>query len=169
MVIVASTFPSIIESKKRSEKQYYARLQKLFDLMVVISVGLALLATFLSTSIVILLFGEVYRDAGIILSIHIWAAVFVFLGVASSKWYLIENLQRTMLIYGIFGALLNIFLNFILITRFSFYGAALGTLLTAFFVNFLIDLINVKTRKIFLLKLRALNIIGIYLRNYKTQ
>jgi len=169
MVIVASTFPSIIESKKLSEKQYYARLQKLFDLMIVISVGLALLATFLSTSIVILLFGEAYRDAGIILSIHIWAAVFVFLGVASSKWYLIENLQRTMLIYGIFGALLNIFLNFILITRFSFYGAALGTLLTAFFVNFLIDLINVKTRKIFLLKLRALNIIGIYLRNYKTQ
>jgi O-antigen/teichoic acid export membrane protein len=74
-----------------------------------------------------------------------------------------------MFIRSIFGCLLNIFLNFILIPIFSATGAALGTFLSAFFVNFLVNSTNIKTWKIFLLQLRALNIIGIYLRNYKTQ
>jgi PST family polysaccharide transporter len=57
-VIVASVFPTIIEAKKSSEKQYYVSLRKLYDLMVMISVGLALPITFLSTPIFTLLFGE---------------------------------------------------------------------------------------------------------------
>jgi O-antigen/teichoic acid export membrane protein len=169
IMVMASTFPTIIKSKKRSEKQYYSRLQKLYDLMVVISVGLALPTAFLSTYIVALFFGEAYRDAGIILAIHIWAAVFVFFGAVNGKWFLIENLTRLIFIRSIFGCLLNIFLNFILIPIFSAPGAALGTFLSAFFVNFLVNSTNIKTKKIFLLQLRALNIIGIYLRNYKTQ
>ncbi len=38
-VIVASVFPAIIETKKQSEDIYYERLQKLYDLMVVMAVA----------------------------------------------------------------------------------------------------------------------------------
>jgi O-antigen/teichoic acid export membrane protein len=164
-VIVASTFPAIIESKKRSEKQYYARLQKLFDLMIVISVGLALLTTFLSTSIVILLFGEAYRDAGIILSIHIWAAVFVFLGVASSQWFLAEGRQVLSLQQTVIGAFMNVALNLWLIPVYGAVGAALATLISHSVAAFFADLIYKETRKIFSMKVRALNPLAIYKRH----
>ena len=157
MTIVASTFPAILESKKRSDKQYYARLQKLFDLMVVISVGLALPTTFLSTSIVTLLFGETYGDAGMILSIHIWAAVFVFLGAASSKWYIAEGRQVLSLQRTVIGAIINIALNLLLIPNYGGTGAALATLISQFTANFLFDIIYNVTRRIFFMKLKAMN------------
>jgi PST family polysaccharide transporter len=157
MVIVASTFPAILESKKRSEKQYYARFQKLFDLMVVISVGLALPTTFLSTSIVTLLFGETYRDAGIILSIHIWGAVFVFLGVASSQWFKAEGRQVLSLQRTVIGAFVNVALNLLLIPNYGGIGAALATLITQFAVAFLFDITHNVTRSMFFMKLKAMN------------
>jgi PST family polysaccharide transporter len=157
MVIVASTFPAMLESKKRSEKQYYARFQKLFDLMVVISVGLALPTTFLSTSIVTLLFGEVYRDAGIILSIHIWGAVFVFLGVASSQWFIAEGRQVLSLQRTVIGAFVNVALNLLLIPNYGGIGAALATLITQFAAAFLFDITHNVTRSMFFMKLKAMN------------
>jgi PST family polysaccharide transporter len=164
MAIVASTFPAILESKKRSEKQYYARLQKLFDLMVVISVGLALPTTFLSTSIVTLLFGEAYRDAGIILSIHIWAAVFVFLGVASSQWIIAEGRQVLSLQRSVIGAFVNVALNLWLIPVYGAVGAALATIISYSVAAFFADVIYKETRKIFSMKVRALNPLAIYKR-----
>jgi O-antigen/teichoic acid export membrane protein len=165
MMVVASTFPAILETKKRSEKQYYARLQKLFDLMVVISVGLALLTTFLSTFIVTLLFGEAYRDAGIILSIHIWAAVFVFLGVASSQWFLAEGRQVLRLQQIVIGALVNVALNLWLIPVYGAVGAALATVISYSAASFFADVMYKETRKIFAMKVRALNPLAIYKRN----
>ncbi len=111
MAIVASVFPAILEAKKRNEEEYYARLQKLFDLMVIISVVVALPMTFLSTLVISLLFGDAYRSAGPVLAVHIWASVFVFLGVASSKWFLAENRQLLSLQRTVLGGAANIALN----------------------------------------------------------
>ncbi len=157
MVIVASVFPAILEAKKRSEEQYYARLQKLYDLMVVISVAVALPMTFLSTPIITLLFGAAYASAGAVLAIHIWASVFVFLGVASGKWFLTENrliltLQRVMA-----GAIINVILNILLIPKYSYIGAAVATLISQIFAAFIYDLFQVKTRPMFFMKAKSFN------------
>jgi O-antigen/teichoic acid export membrane protein len=103
MAIVASVFPAILEVKKRSDEQYYAYLQKLYDFMVWLSVSVALPMTFLATPIVKILFGVDYIKAGTVLSIHIWAAVFVFLGVAIGRWFLTENLQLPSFQHRVFG------------------------------------------------------------------
>lgn len=164
MVIVASTFPAILESKKHNENQYYARLQRVYDLMVVISVGLALPITFLPTSIVTLVLGEAYRDAGIVLSIHIWAAVFVFLGVASSQWYIAEGLQLLSLWRTITGAFVNVLLNLWLIPVYGAVGAAIATIISYAIAGLFIDAIHKDTRRIFFMKLSALNLLAVYKR-----
>lgn len=127
MMIVASVFPAILEAKKRSEALYYQRLQHLYDLMVWLSVGVALPMTFLSTPAVTLLYGEAYAESGLVLAIHIWAAVFVFLGVASGKWFLAENRQILCFQRAAIGAVVNVVLNLILIPGFGVIGAALAT------------------------------------------
>ena len=166
MAIVASVFPAILETKKRSEKLYYDRLQRLYDLMVWLAFFVALPMSFLSTTIVTILFGDTYKQAGTILSIHIWASVFVFLGVASGKWFLTENrqllsLQRTML-----GAMSNIILNLLLITKFGVLGAAWSTVFSYAIAAMFSDLAQIDTRRMFIMKINAFNFFGVVSRTF---
>ena len=154
---VASTFPAILESKKRSEKQYYERLQKLYDLVVVISLVVMLPMVFLSTYIVNLLFGEAYSGAGIILSIHICSTIFVSLGLASGAWFTAENRQVLILQRTASGAVLNVALNLFLIPNFGAIGAAIATVTSQAVSTLFFDGLQIETRRIFFMKLKAMN------------
>ena len=79
MVIASSLFPAIINAKKQSKKLYLSRLQKLYDLMVWMAIIIAIPVTFMSDWLINLLYGAQYSQAGGVLTIHIWAGVFVFL------------------------------------------------------------------------------------------
>ncbi len=160
MVVAASVFPAILETKKRDEVLYYRRLQQLYDFMVLLSVSVALPMTFFATPLVVLLFGAPYAESGAVLAIHIWAAIFVFLGVASSKWFLAENRQLLSLQRTALGAVTNVGLNFWLIPLYGPVGAALATVVSYAISAYLADLIGQDTRKMFVMKSRSLNAIS---------
>lgn len=144
MVISASLFPAIINAKKVSEKLYHDRLQKLYDFLVWMAIAIAIPMSYLSDWIVDLLFGSKYSDAGNVLVIHIWTGVFVFLGVASSKWFVAENLQKYSFYRTLAGAIINVFLNFLLIPRYSIHGAAIATLISQAIASYIFNLTNKK-------------------------
>jgi O-antigen/teichoic acid export membrane protein len=149
MIINSSLFPAIINAKQRSETLYYQRLQKLYDLMVWIAIAIAFVMTFMSNWIVNLLYGEQYLNASGVLMIHVWAGVFVFLGVASAKWFIVENLQKYFFYRTLSGAILNITLNYILIPIYGIYGAAIATLISQMVASYGFNLFNSKLRKTF--------------------
>ena len=146
MVIASSLFPAIINAKKQSEELYYVRLQKFYSLMLWIAIAIALPMTFLSDWVIHLLYGELYSQAGSVLMIHIWAGIFVFLGVASGKWLLSENLQIFSTINTIIGAISNIVLNIILIPRFGIEGAAWATVVSYAISGYFMLVLHSKTR-----------------------
>jgi O-antigen/teichoic acid export membrane protein len=156
MAIASSLFPAIINAKKQSEALYYERLQKLYDMMAWMAIAIALPMTFLSDWIIHLLYGEAYADAGKVLMIHIWAGVFVFLGVASSKWFVTENLQKYSFYRTLAGAVINIALNYILIPIYSIYGAAFATLISQAIASYLYNATNKKILITFKLQTNAL-------------
>lgn len=160
-VIASSLFPALINAKKQSEALYYARLQKLYDLMVWMAIAIALPLTFLSDWVVNLLYGEQYNQAGSVLMIHIWAGVFVFLGVASGKWFIAENLQMLSFWRTFYGMVSNVILNFILIPKYGIQGAAISTLASQVIVTYISDFFNKKTRKMFYMKTKSLLFIKI--------
>lgn len=164
MMIVASVFPAILEAKKRDEAQYLQRLQRLYYLMVWLSVAIAIPMTFVSTSVVIALFGQAYAESGPILAIHIWASVFVFLGVASSQWFVAENRQILSFQRTALGAFINMTLNYILIPKFGVLGAAYATVLAQASVCLFYDLLQKETRPMFVMKLKAFNLL--YIKAY---
>jgi O-antigen/teichoic acid export membrane protein len=129
-VIASSLFPAIINAKQVSEELYYTRLQRLYTLMIWLAILIAFPMTFLSHWIVHLLYGSQYAQAGDVLRIHIWAGVFVFLGVASGFWLVNENLQIFSTINTLIGALSNIGLNYFLIDSIGIQGAAWATLIS---------------------------------------
>lgn len=136
IAIMASVFPSIIEARKISQIIYYQRLQKLYDLLVLVSLAVAIAATFMSSWIVDIMFGQSFIDAGPVLAIHIWAGIFVSLGLASGNWLILEGYQKDIFYRAALGAVINIVLNWILIPMYGVMGAAFSTVIAYFFAVF---------------------------------
>jgi len=156
MVITSSLFPSIINAKKHSESLYYERLQKLYDLMVWMAIAIAVPTLFLAKYVVALLYGVEYIQSAGVLVIHIWAGVFVFLGVAAGKWFVAENLQLYSFYRTLSGAIINIALNYILIPIYGIYGAAFATLISQAIASYIFNVTNKKLRHTFLLQTNAI-------------
>ena len=146
MVVASSLFPAIINAKKQGEEQYYTRLRIFYSLMLWTAIVIALPIAFFSDWIVNLLYGEEYNNAASVLIIHIWASIFVFAGVASSKWLINENLQIYLSINTGIGALINILLNLILIPKMGITGSALATVISYAMSAYLLLAFNKKTR-----------------------
>lgn len=155
MLITASLFPAILNAKNRSEELYKQRFQRLYNFMVWSAIAIALPMTFLSDRLILLLFGQVYQEAGQVLMIHIWASIFVFLGVASGKWFISENRQMLSFSRALSGMVVNIFLNFFLIPKYGLRGAAFATLTSQFMAAYLFDLFNRNTRMMFFMKTKS--------------
>lgn len=165
-VITSSLFPAIINAKKKSEELYYARLQRLYDLMVWMAIAIALPMTFLSDWVINLLYGSAYSQAGSVLMIHIWAGVNVAVGTAWSKWILNENKQLIALYAHLLGAFLNIFFNFYLIDLYGIKGAALATLLSSF-ISALFSYSLYKPKISYSMFLKSLQVWRIFKKNDK--
>lgn len=161
MIVVSSAFPALVEAKKRGDAEYKDRMQMLCDLMALISIVIALLVSVLSTSLVDALYGGEYSEAGLILTIHVWAAVFVFLGVASSNWYTIENRMQLALQRTALGAIVNVILNALLIPSYGAVGAAAATVAAHAVAAIFADLLQPETRMLFFMKVRSLNLLGV--------
>ncbi|MCL5272549.1 MAG: flippase [Gammaproteobacteria bacterium] len=135
--LTASVFPAIINSKKIGEEIYNTRIQKLYNLMIWMSMSVAIIMSFLSTWIIVMLFGEAYQRAGTVLSIQCWMATSVFFGVARTKWLIAEGYFKEGLYIQIIGAGVNIIGNYILIPKYGAVGASTASLVTVFGSNFI--------------------------------
>ena len=166
MAITNSLFPAIINAKKISEKLYHERLQKLYDLMTWLSIGISLPIMLLSTKIIELLFGIQYQEAAGVLKIYVWAGVFGFLGVASSQYLLAENYIKIEALRTVIGAIVNIILNIVLIPIYKIQGAAIATVISYFVSTFVIVLIP-KTYKNSILMFKSFSLLGCIKRIYK--
>ena len=127
IVIVTSLFPAILNARRDDIDRYKKRIQHLYDLMVYLSVPVAVVITFASP-LIYKLFKPEYAYAAPVLSVHIWSGVFVFLGAASGQYLIAENYNKLTFVRTGFGAIVNILLNMILIPKMGMMGAAIATL-----------------------------------------
>lgn len=164
MLLTNSLFPSIVNAKKISEELYYKRLQRLFEFMFFMAFSVAFVLTFFSEFIIKILYGKAYIEAADVFSIHIWAGVFVFLGVGAGKWFLIENLQLINFYRILGGGVLNVFLNLILIPKYGINGAAYATVISQAFASVILNLIHKKSRKIFVMQMRSIFVFNLLRR-----
>lgn len=155
--VVSSIAPSIYQAKKEdNELVYYQRITQVLKLLNFIAVAIAIPMTFFSRTLIIFLFGNDYAEAGSILAIHIWASLFVFMGVATSPWFIAEGLTNLSFRRTFFGAITNVLLNFWLIPAYAGLGAAIATVISYGIAAFFANAFSPLTRKIFRLQLFSL-------------
>ncbi|WP_310482996.1 flippase [Chamaesiphon sp. VAR_48_metabat_403] len=160
LTITRSVTPHIIEAKKISEQLYYQRLQNICNLSAAIFYVIAITLTFCSQPLIVLLFGPEYASAGIVLSIHIWSSIWMFFGNIKQIWIATEELAGFALTASFMGAIMNIGLNFWLIPIYQEVGAAIATVISYTFTDYVMCFIYQPARKFgwVMTKALALNI-----------
>jgi len=128
--IVASAAPVLASAREAGITPYRERLERLFRLLGWLSLVVALPVSLLAEPLILLLFGTDYRASGIVLAIHVWAGFFVALGVASSQYLILEDLNHISLQRTFLGAVLNVALNLAWIPAYGVAGAAWATLVS---------------------------------------
>jgi PST family polysaccharide transporter len=155
-VLVASAMPSLVEAHAKSEDNYYRQLQRLFTNLTRIAYLVAVPMTLFASRLVPWLYGEQFAGAAPTLAIHIWTALFVFLGVAHGPWIINEGMTKFYLLQTTVAAAANVALNIVLIPEFGATGAAAATLVSQILAAYLIMSVSKKTRRIFYMETRAL-------------
>jgi O-antigen/teichoic acid export membrane protein len=161
MAIVTSVFPAIVNARKTDMERYKKRLINLYDLLVYISLPVAIFISVFGPDIIHIVYGNRFEGAGQMLSIHIWSGIFVFLGIASGQYLIAEGYIKISFQRTAAGAILNIALNFWLIPLYGGIGASLATLVACFVSTFYILLIP-KTREQGVLMLKSLFLIHLF-------
>jgi PST family polysaccharide transporter len=153
--IVASIAPAIVTAREAGPVVYKQKLEQLFRAMVLISYAVTVPMFLVSQPLVVLIFGAEYAAAGPVLAVHVWASLFVALGIASSQYLLLEGLNHVSLQRTAVGAVANVLLNLAWIPRYGALGAAFATLISYAIANFFL-LQSPATRYCLGMMLRAL-------------
>lgn len=138
LIVSNALFPAILEAKSKSQSYYLKRLQQLCDYYFLASLSLAILISLSSNWLIDITYGEVFSSAAIILKLHIWAGIFIFLRTVLSKWLIAEEKYKFSLISQLSGAVVNVMLNLILIPMYGGIGAAWATIVSYLVASILI-------------------------------
>ncbi len=128
LMVGSSVMPVLIRERETSEHAYREQLQKVYNFMSLVSLGLALPITFLANPIIGFLYGPNYATAGHMLAVHIWSSVFVFHVSIRTRSLTIEGKQRFIAVMSFFTMLFNITFNLVLIPRYGGVGASYASL-----------------------------------------
>ncbi|MBW6453343.1 MAG: flippase [Methyloprofundus sp.] len=156
VILSSSLFPAILNARKVDCLVYSERLLMLYRLLVIIALIFALLALCFSNNIMDILYGKAYASASMVLAIHVWSNIFIYLQVSSAKWYIAENLQLIALLRNISGLTINLIMNYILIPLYGIEGAAFATIFSYLISGYLADALSKNTMSQFRLKTKAL-------------
>lgn len=139
--IIDSYRPIILENKKENSDEYRLNLTRVYSLMLYMSFAQSVVFTILGDIIIGILYGGDYAAAVPVFRILVWYLAFAIMGTVRNVWILAEQKQKYLWMINLSGALFNILLNSVLIRYMGACGAALASLMTQIFANFVIGFI----------------------------
>lgn len=136
--IIDSIRPVILTFKKNDEMQYKKSISKLYCIIIYLALAQSIVFTIFAKLIVNVLYGENYAAAIPVFQIIVWYIVFSYMGSVRNIWILAEGKQSIIWKLNLSGAVLNVIINAILIPKWGACGAAVASLVTQIFTNFVL-------------------------------
>lgn len=143
--ILTSARPSIFYAKNNN-LNFLKRLKQTYAIIFWICVIFAFLICLFAKYIVLIIYGKQYLEAITPLKLLIWYVPLSELGMARGIWIVAENKNKYSKKYIIWGTVINIVLNYILIPKIGINGAIIATLITELFTCFISPLFYKETR-----------------------
>jgi len=154
VIVTASVFPVLLNSRSESELKISSiRLHSMMFYLSLVLVGLLLT----TSNFVIKYLGKDFSEAYDVLLLHCWSGIFVFWGLASTKWLVKKGLERFQLYRTASGLFVNLVLNIYLIPLFGLKGAALATIVSYSIAGLFFDIFFKQTRELFYIKINSIN------------
>ena len=135
--IMDSFRPVILEQHRQSQAEFSRMLSRLYSLILYLSLAQSLFFWRFAGPIVATLYGSSYQAAVPVLQILVWNIAFSHMGTLRNIWILAEGKQHLLWVINLGGAAMNIGLNSLMIPLWGARGAALASVLTQLFSNFL--------------------------------
>ena len=154
--IIDSMKPEILSNKVKNEEKYKINVSKVFRIITYLSLLQCVCICFFSELIVWLMYGEAYLESVSVLKIIVWYTAFSYVGAVRSLWILAEEKQKYLWMVSFGGVIVNVGLNLVMIKVFGVCGAAVATLITQIFSNFLINYLIKPLREVNCLFLKGL-------------
>jgi PST family polysaccharide transporter len=153
--VVTSVWPAVLRAKSDPEL-YYQRIGRLFSTMSLLAISIGGIMVMVSKPIIVFLYSDAYRAAAPVLAVHVWASIFVFLGVAQAPWDFAEEALKLGFYRTLSGGVSNVLLNLFLIPHYGAMGAAIATVVSYALSSVFGNLLSAKTRPIFFMQARSL-------------
>jgi O-antigen/teichoic acid export membrane protein len=148
--ISAAMIPKLIHAYELDPAKCLVRLRRLTGFSTAFA-GLIVIAISVSAPVILNLgFGKNYVNATNVLRIHATSLVFVFLSSFKDIWFIITKSGAINLFASISGAVINIYLNSIWLTKHGAIGAATATTVSYFASAVLVPLLTEPGRRFFL-------------------
>lgn len=133
-MVVGLVLPLLSRFAFTDQRAFSLIADKTLKVFVVLAVPLVIGAFALSPQIVALIGGAGFPESASVLRILIFSLAFIFFGQFFNALLIVKNLQNKLMKALIAAAILNISLNFFLIPRYSYIGAAFTSVATEMFV-----------------------------------
>jgi O-antigen/teichoic acid export membrane protein len=162
VAISTSFYPLLIKLYQDDKFKYWYELQRLHTILFLLSFIVALTVQIFADYGILLLYGDKFSASADVLKLHVWSGIFVFLGMAGSNHFVINNIQKYSFFKSLVGLITNIGLNFFLIPLLGIIGAAIATLISQFFASTLFLLFFKVLRPLFFQQVKSLNLFEVY-------
>lgn len=139
LAIIDSFRPVILSARQQDEKKYETQMARLYAIVVYLALLQSILVAVLAKPVVAILYGSAYEESVEILRLLVWYTAFSYIGSARMVWIYAEGRQRLLCGMNFLGAMVNIGLNGVMIPVLGGSGAALASLMTQAFTNFILD------------------------------
>ncbi|GAA3893867.1 MULTISPECIES: flippase [Gibbsiella] len=130
MALITSMLPSVAGARTQQLKE--DRIRLLYLVVLLLSAPVILLLSLFPTQLVVLLFGENFRETATILALCSVTSLFSVMGTVSYQAIVLFGGYRFIAIKMPLAALVNVVMNIVLIPRYGIHGAAISTLITEF-------------------------------------
>ena len=133
-ILSTSMFPALSRAYVYSKAQFEYWFTKGMKYLLFLAVPLALGTTILARPLVLLIFGDQFMNTVPVLRILAWNAGMLFFNIYFAAVLKAGNKQNLLVIIQLISLVLNVILNYLLIKKYSYIGAAWANLLTESFI-----------------------------------
>lgn len=155
--IMDSYRPLILTAKKESKVSYEKNISGLYSIITYLMLAQSLGFTIFAKLIVYILYGSEFLPAVPVLRIIVWFCAFSFMGTIRNIWLLAEDKQKYLWKINLFGVVVNVIANIILIPLWRACGAAVAAFMTQFLMNFVLGFFFKPIKKNNELMMKGLN------------
>lgn len=145
-VVYWSFYTSVERTKIYAKEKFEGRLRDLYRLMMIFFILTGLPIFFFGQEIILFLYGDSYKSAGVLFSLMSSRLFFAYFGVIRGIYLLTENLIWFGTFTLLVGAVFNFFLNIILINLYGSIGAVISSIVSFATTILFLDVIYRRTR-----------------------